>query len=170
MIATAADWPAIPILTGIVEAPTLRQDETVLDRPGYDPRSGLLFDPGGLEFRPVPDKPTRGEASAKLDLLRSLVKEFPFAAAASESVALSGIITPLVRPACRAVPLHAITAPKPGSGKTLLAKLPGYVATGRVPATVSQADGPAEEQKRLLAVLMEETRVSGLAATGRAIE
>src|SRR3954451_4161424 len=58
LLATAADWAKIPILTNIVEAPTLRPDGTVLDRPGYDPATGLLFDPGGVEFDPIPKNPT----------------------------------------------------------------------------------------------------------------
>jgi hypothetical protein len=38
LLATAEKWSAIPILTGIVEAPTLRRDGTVLDRPATIPR------------------------------------------------------------------------------------------------------------------------------------
>src|SRR3954452_4126924 len=42
-----------------------------------------------------------------------------------------------------------------GGGKTLLATIAGYVATGRAPAMMSQADDPESERKRLLAVLLE---------------
>jgi hypothetical protein len=51
--------------------------------------------------------------------------------------------------------MHAITAPKMASGKTLLATLPSYVLTGRSPRMMSQAETPVEERKRLLAVLLE---------------
>ena len=155
LIATAPDWPAIPVLAGVVEAPTLRPDGTVLDRPGYDPETGLLFDPGGTEFPPVPERPTRAQAEAALAKLREVLAGFPFVDRASESVAISLEATPFVRKACRAVPLHAITAPKMACGKTLLASVAGYVRTGRAPTMMPQAQDPGEERKRLLGVLMD---------------
>jgi hypothetical protein len=88
-------------------------------------------------------------------MITDLLSGFPFVDGVSLAVAVSSIITPFVRHACRAVPLHAYTAPKMGSGKTLLATLPGYVLTGRPPRLMSQADRPEEERKRLLAVLIE---------------
>ena len=39
----------------------------MLDEPGYDPATGLLFDPGGTEFPAVPEAPTRKEALAALE-------------------------------------------------------------------------------------------------------
>lgn len=155
LLAKATKWLKIPILTGIVEAPTLRPDGTVLDQPGYDPHTGILFDAGGMDFPVVPDSPTEEDALLALEQFTELVRDFPAVDQASVSVAISGIITPLVRHACRAVPLHAITAPKMASGKTLLASLAGYVLTGRSPRMMSQAENSNEERKRLLAVLME---------------
>jgi hypothetical protein len=155
VLATAQDWSDIPILTGIVEAPTLRPDSTVLDQPGYDATTGLLFDPGGTAFPRVPDRPSRQQAEHALASLREIIAGFPFVEGASESVAFSGLITPRVRKACRAVPLHAISAPKMASGKTLLATIAGYIGSGRAPAMMSQADDPTDERKRLLAVLLE---------------
>jgi hypothetical protein len=52
----------------------------------------------------------------------------------------------------RAAPLTGISAPKMGSGKTLLSHLPAYIATGRSPALMAQAEDPREEKKRLLAL------------------
>ncbi len=160
LLATAQDWADIPILTGIVEAPTLRSDGTVLDRPGYDPATGLLFDPGGTEFPRVPNRPTKRQAGQALALLLEVVAGFPFVDGPSKSVGISGLMTPRVRKACRAVPLHAITAPKMASGKTLLATISGYLSSGRAPAMMSQADDPTDERKRILAVLIEGQEVS----------
>jgi hypothetical protein len=145
----------IPVLSGIIEAPTIRGDGSLLDQPGYDPATRLLFDPGGVEFPPIPKKPTRAQAEAALKTLREPLAEFPFVDDASESVALSKIITGLTRKAMRAAPLHVDTAPKMASGKTLLATIGGYIATGRAPAMMSQAEDPESERKRLLAVLLE---------------
>ncbi len=156
LLATAVTWSKeIPVLMGIVEAPTLRSDGTVLDQPGYDVETGLVFDPGGIEFPPVPEAPTREDALAALKKFTDLLAGFPFVDEASLSVALAAIITPLVRHACRAVPIIAITAPKMGSGKTLLVTVVGYVYIGRPPCLISEAGSQEEDKKRLLAILME---------------
>ena len=42
-----------------------------------------------------------------------------------------------------------------GAGKTLIATAAGYIATGRAPAMMSQADDPEGERKRLFAILLE---------------
>jgi hypothetical protein len=49
-----------------------------------------------------------------------------------------------------------------GSGKTLLSHLPAYMANGRPPALMAQADDPNEEKKRLLALLLEGSPVTVL--------
>jgi hypothetical protein len=60
-LARTGRW-RLPALTGIVNCPTMRDDGSLLDQPGYDERTGLLFDPQGCEFLPVADKPTREDA------------------------------------------------------------------------------------------------------------
>jgi hypothetical protein len=155
LIAAADTWNQLPRLSGIVESPTLRPDGTVLDNPGYDEETGLLFDPGGVEFPPVPRDPTRAEALTALDALLAVFQEFPFVDEGSRAVAVGAPVTALARKAMRAAPLHIYTAPKMASGKTLLASVASYVATGRAPAMMTQADDAESERKRLLAVLLE---------------
>jgi hypothetical protein len=142
----AGCWPNTPHLVGIVEAPTLRPDRSVIERPGYDEISGLYFDPGATDFAPIPDKPTLRQAEAALAKLLEILRGFPFVDDPSRAVALAMIMTPLVRHAARAAPLFAISAPDQGSGKTLLGHLPAYVATGwnsgkRMRGTVSPGWG-----------------------------
>ena len=43
------EWRLRPLL-GVVQAPTLRPDGTVLQKPGYDSASRLIFDPCGEIF------------------------------------------------------------------------------------------------------------------------
>ena len=149
-----ADWQSTPALSGIVEAPCLRSNGSVLQVPGYDAASGLYFDPGATQFHRVADRPSRADAVGALQTLAALVSGFPFTSDAALSVALAAIITPLVRQALRSAPLIAVSAPKMGSGKTLLSHLPSYIATGRPPVLLSQAEKPEEEKKRLLAILL----------------
>jgi hypothetical protein len=151
----AGMWSNTRNLAGIIEAPTLRPDGSILDRAGYDPDSGLYFDQGRTVFTSIPAKPTRQDAEAALAKLLEIIAGFPFVDEASRSVALALLITPLIRYAVRAAPLFAVSAPKMGSGKTLLAHLAAYIATGRAPALMSQAESPEEEKKRLLALLLE---------------
>jgi hypothetical protein len=151
----ALPWQELPALTGIVETPTLRSDGSLLDRPGYDEQTGLLFDPGGVVFPPIPLRPTREQAEAARDLLLDILKGFPFTDEASRSVAVAAFITGLVRRSLRSAPLFAFSAPKMASGKTLLASCVGYIATGRAPAMMTQGDDSESERKRLFALLLE---------------
>src|SRR5205823_847083 len=68
----------VPPLLGVVTAPTLCADGTVLDKPGYDPASGLFFEPLGVAFPSIPDRPTKDQALAALAQLKALVATFPF--------------------------------------------------------------------------------------------
>ena len=154
-VLAAVPWPALPKLVGIVEAPTLRPDGTLLDQAGYDDATGLLFDPGRVIFPPIAARPSREDADAALATLLDVLAGFPFADDASRSVAVSAQITGLVRRSLRSAPLFAYSAPKMASGKTLLATVDSYLVTGRTPAMLSQSDDAESERKRFLALLLE---------------
>ncbi|WP_027133430.1 hypothetical protein [Geminicoccus roseus] len=155
LLAAVGAWPSIPPLLGIIEAPTLRPDGSVLDQPGYDRATGLYLDVGNTAFPEVPQQPSRDEAQAALAVLTGILAGFPFASEADRSVAVSMILTALVRRSLRAAPMSILTAPKMGSGKSLLATVASYIASGRAPAMMSQADDTESERKRVLAILME---------------
>jgi hypothetical protein len=48
------------VLRGIITAPTLRSDGTLLVESGYDTASGLYFDPQGINFGLIPEADERG--------------------------------------------------------------------------------------------------------------
>ncbi|NRB36684.1 MAG: hypothetical protein HRU31_18555 [Rhodobacteraceae bacterium] len=48
-MARVGEWNA-PVLHGVVSSPTMRKDGTILQTPGYDTASGLLFEPNGVEW------------------------------------------------------------------------------------------------------------------------
>jgi hypothetical protein len=151
----AIPWEGIPRLVGTIEAPTVLPTGALVQEPGYDPASGLLLDPGATRFPKIPERPTRADAEKALKFLQKPLEKFPFVTEADRSVALSANLTALVRRCLRAAPVIGYSAPKPASGKTLLATLPSYIATGRVPYLMPPVDEPAEERKRLLAALSE---------------
>jgi|SRR5579872_1050236 len=145
----------IPILTGIINAPTLRIDGTILDEPGYDSASGLLFFPGDYKFEKIPLQPTFEDAQNAKDILLYILKDFPFEDEASKSVAVAAILTVLIRKSINTAPLFGFTAPKMASGKSLLADVISLIGTGKTNSVIPQAENETEEKKRIMAVLIE---------------
>lgn len=148
------EW-GIPVLVGIINAPTLRADGSILDAPGYDPISGLLFFPGDDIFPKTLSNPTLDDALRAKDELLFVLRDFSFEDEASKSVALAAILTALIRKSMSTAPLFGFTAPKMASGKSLLADVVALIATGKTNSVIAQAENEAEEKKRILAVLME---------------
>ena len=166
---TKADGWQLKELSGIVEAPTIRSDGTVLQTPGYDKPSGILYLPNA-EFPLIPDRPTRADALAALELLRHVVRGFEFGSPEAESVWLAAAITAVIRRSLRTAPMFAISAPVMGAGKTLAADLLGIIATGHEPAVMSQGGSPEEDSKRLLSVLLRGDSVTQIDNCERPIE
>ncbi|MFZ1416649.1 MAG: hypothetical protein WAS73_19045 [Defluviicoccus sp.] len=154
-VLAAAPWSGLPELIGVIASPVVRPDGSVLECAGFDDATGLLFAPLGTDFPPVPPHPTQADALAALTRLRDLLKDFPFCAAADESVALAAILTAVQRKVLGTAPAFAFSAPKPGSGKSLLARLPALVATGRDAYLVAPKKVSAETEKELFAALLE---------------
>lgn len=139
-VAAAKVYPPriVRILRGVIEAPTLRPDGSVLSAPGYDARTGLLLKWNGPPVE-VPERPTLADAKRAHEHLSRLFADFTFQGDATEQgVALSGMLSAILTPVARACingPVPAIywTANKPNGGKSLAAKVCGVIVTGRVP-------------------------------------
>ena len=130
-VACRGTWPSVRYLAGVVECPSLRPDGSVIDQPGWDEDTGLLFEPD-QEFPPVPERPTQEDARAAAEKLLALVSDFPFTGAAQRAAWVSAFWTPIARPAIDGpCPMHSVEASCPGAGKTLLADLIGRIVTGR---------------------------------------
>ncbi|KQU95203.1 hypothetical protein [Devosia sp. Root105] len=150
------------VLRGAIEAPTLRRNGSILANPGYDDESQLYLDTGGLEFPPIPDGPSQEDAIVALQTLTDVVKDFPFepdasgdtgGPSAARSVALSAMLTGLVRRSISTAPAHAIDAPVMGTGKTKISEVASVIATGRKPTAISYGSSQEEFQKRLFSTL-----------------
>lgn len=140
-------------LAGLLTTPTLRPDGELLVEPGYDAETRLLLmDPPKLPAMSA--KPTRQEAMAALDLLDRLLDDFPFVNKASRSVALSALITPVVRGAMPVAPLHANTAPVAGSGKSFIVDLASAIVTGDRAPVIAAGRTEEETEKRLGSALL----------------
>jgi putative DNA primase/helicase len=98
MLSRVGEW-TFPPLAGVITTPTIRPDGSLLTAPGYD-RSTRLFhmrDPALDLAGLVPDRPTREDAAKALTDLQYLIKNFPVVNETDHAVALSGLITPIVR-------------------------------------------------------------------------
>lgn len=148
------EWD-LSVLTGIINAPTLRNDGSILDTPGYDKRSGIFFDNSGMEFPKILDNPTHKDALQAKEVLSNIISDFPFEKEASKSVMISAILTGIIRRSLPTAPVHAFSAPKMANGKTLLADIVSIIATGKSCSVLSHANNETEERKRLFALLIE---------------
>lgn len=144
-------------LYGIINAPTLRPDGSLLDQPGYDEATGLLYDPHGVAFPQIVEKPTKEQAQAALGVIKELLRTFPFEGGAEHSTALSAalstILTALVRRSLPLAPLHAFSATTRGAGKGKLSDIASVLPTGHEASSFTQGRDEAETDKRVVAKL-----------------
>ena len=152
--------PRLRTLRGVVDAPTIRRDGTLIHRPGYDEKTWLYADFDPRDWRGLPEHPTRDDARKALGLLYDLVAETPFAEPTHRAVWVSLVLSLVGRPFIGGnVPLHAFTANAPGIGKGTLVDLASIIATGRLaakwaPVSGRKADAETEERKRLMAIAL----------------
>ena len=144
-----------PVLAGIVNAPTLRADGTILDQEGFDEATGLYVDFAGETFPKIRPKPDRKHAEAALTKLSGLIRHFPFENEESRSVALSAILTATVRRGLDAAPLHGFSARAAGSGKSMLGDIVSVISSGQQAAVTSQTTNPEEFEKQVNSLLLE---------------
>ena len=155
--------PRLRTLRGVVDAPTLRPDGTVIDRPGYDESTWLYVNIDPKLWKTLPVNPTRADARAAVKLLYDLVAETPFAEPIHRATWLALVLSMVGRFYIAGnVPLFAFTANAPGVGKGTLVDLATIIATGRpapkwAPVSGRTVDAEAEERKRLVAVGLDGT-------------
>jgi hypothetical protein len=152
LLAREARW-RIPRISGVITTPTLRADGSLLATPGYDAQSELYL-LAGLSLPTIPKQPTRNEAQAALQLLTDLLAEFSFAAPVDQAVALSGLLTALVRGSLTTAPLYLIRAHTAGTGKSYLVDVIAAIATGRLCPVITASKDKEETEKRLGAVIL----------------
>ncbi|WP_155625849.1 hypothetical protein [Burkholderia vietnamiensis] len=143
-------------LRAIITAPTLREDGTVLTKPGFDPDSGLYLDIDQESAFPVPLVPTETQARKALDTLWFPFQNFPFVDNLARAAHLAALLTAAVRASLPTAPAFGYDAPVQGSGKTLLAQCVAVLATGSEPVVYPHLVGndDAEMRKRLFSALL----------------
>ncbi|MDR2349856.1 MAG: hypothetical protein LBF41_04420, partial [Deltaproteobacteria bacterium] len=154
----------IPFLHTIVYAPGITPDGTVMAKPGYYPKHGVIFDPLGEDYPTFPESVTKEEALRSLERIRDITRDFPWSEdyVASESVALAALMTPLIRPYVPMAPVFLITSDRPNTGKSLLADIVSILNSGDPASYLNISEGKyAEEhmEKRIIALADNNARV-----------
>lgn len=131
--------PNLETLHGVTHTPIMRRDGSILETPGYDRATGLLYLPDrDLTVPPIPENPSREQVKAAVELLREPVAQFPFVKDHHRANWLGMMISPLLREMLPGpYQMGVITAPNSGSGKSYLAGLirivHGMVMRGEMP-------------------------------------
>jgi hypothetical protein len=115
------EWPELRPLYGIVGAPVLRPDGSLLQEPGYDVAT-CLYLASKVPLEPVPGEPDgRQVAAAREFLLTTFLGDFPWVSEADKANYMGLLVTPILRSYLRTlIPFGVVTSTMPGSGKTIL--------------------------------------------------
>ena len=154
ILGDGTNWNGYPTLHATVETPTLRADGTILDKPGYDIATGLFYDPADVKFPPIEERPTVEQGKTAMKMVEDLLVDFPFVDDVSKSVALSLLLTSVVRRTMDIAPIYGIDADDAEAGKTTLAKVGGALATGRDIEVQAYASNVEERDKLLPGLLL----------------
>lgn len=142
-------------VASIITCPTLRPDGSILAEPGYDAATRIYHMPEArLRMPRLPERPTRDDAITAAKLLLDLLVGFPLVTDADKAVALSLIVSAVVRGALGMVPVHAFTAPAPGTGKSYISDVTAAIISGRWCPVITAGRTEEELEKRLGAMLL----------------
>ena len=148
------EWPNMPTLNGIVTAPVVGPSGQVHVEEGYDPATGLFYHAGGkLKIGDITPTPRRVAWAVGL-IMDDLLHDFPFKDASSKANAVALYILPFARPLIEGcTPLHILSAPTPGTGKTLAARIVTLPFNPDGPAVLTAAEDEDEWRKRITSLL-----------------
>lgn len=148
-------WP-FPALEAVVETPVLRADGTVLETPGYDDETRLIYCPAaGLSIPRVPATPSSEQLRAAIAKIIDVFADFPFVDVASAANLLGLLLTPLLRTVVMGpVPIALLDKPKMGTGASLLAEVIAILTTGRPAAMMTAPTKEEEWRKHITATLL----------------
>ena len=132
----------------------LREDGSILDTPGYDAATGVLYEPR-QSFPEVPTAPTWEQVEAARDQLLDIAVDFPFAQECHRAAWLAGLLTPFARFAYEGyTPFFLVDATTAGSGKGTLVDVVSVLVSGGEATRMSHSPSREEEEKRVASMLL----------------
>jgi hypothetical protein len=136
----------LPILNGLITAPTITIQGKIIDTPGYDEDSGLYLHINSTQYKKISQTPSNKDVLHAVEKLLEPFSGFCFDSATSRSVLLAALLTAAVRASVNTRPAFAFDAPAAGSGKTLLASCISVLSGGNG-STLPAVDDDAELRK-----------------------
>ena len=158
-VANRGVWKGLRMLEGVTEVPLFRTDGTILDTPGWDRKTGILYVPE-IDYPAVPDQPTLEDAQRAADALFEIVADFPFKDENHRAVWLAALLTPLARPAIHgSSPMFVFDANLAGTGKSMLVDIISLIAVGRCMGRTIYPASEEEMAKTMLAIALGGSRL-----------
>jgi hypothetical protein len=158
-------YTELPQSPEIIYTPLFTHEGHLIIQPGYYADLNILMANTGFQID-VPVAPTAADVEAAVALLKhELLIDFPFLdydlsgqerREPSEANALAMLLTPFMRRMINGcTPVFFVAKPTPGTGGTLLGKLPMLIFDGAESAPMRYTQNEEEMQKALLAAIME---------------
>lgn len=148
-----SDFGRIPVIEGIIDAPTLRRDGVVLRQRGYDAPT-KVYVTKELPLQ-MPAQPTKADAQQALSRLLDLVCDFDFALDAGRTAWVASVLSLAARHTFDGpVPIFIFDGTRPGAGKTLLADLASMIASGASAERMIFTRDAAEMDKRIVSLAL----------------
>lgn len=147
----------LPTLRRVVSVPVFAPDGSLRLEAGYNPASGVLYEPAaGFKALPLPAEITGKDVDEANQLLcGEVLVDFPFAATADRDNAIALFLLPFVRDLIDGpTPCHLIEASMPSSGKTLLGELLMYPSVGEDMGLITPPGREEEWVKQITTVLL----------------
>jgi hypothetical protein len=134
-----------------------KPDGSVLDAPGYDEETALLFAPRGVDFPAVPSQPTADDVRAAVAALWEPLDQFEWENPEwDRPVVVALALTFAARPAFEGpAPCFVFDSTTRGSGKGLACGAAVMGATGRRPPVSILSPEPEEQRKALFTLALE---------------
>jgi hypothetical protein len=148
------------VLSGVLEAPSLRPDGTIIRAKGYDAATGYYL-AHEFELKGLKDEPTHNDSMAAYRKLEGLFsgdrdgkKGFAWKNGNKDAIVpiahlLSALARPAIQPPKGCVPIFAYSASGKGAGKGTAVDIVFVIATGRPAAVMSWSNDEDEQDKRL---------------------
>ena len=117
-------------VTGRASIPLVCTDGRIIQRPGFDPETGIYLDLIPGDIKPIPQAPTRQETVDSLKRLWKPWAAYQWAGPNDRAAMLATVLTIPLRPTVQAAPGLFVDSPLQGSGKSKAVGAVAAVARG----------------------------------------
>lgn len=157
-IAIGPPWP-FPLVKRLIRAPVFGPDKQLAMTTGYHQNIFAWLELGDLQLD-IAQVPQPWQVEHSRNVIHDLLIDFPFQDAASYANAVAMLLLPFVRLMIQGpTPLHMVSAPVYGSGKTLLVDLVSQVATGVPLEAIGEGSNEEEWKKEILSTMIKSPSV-----------